>query len=153
MAIAALLVGLAPCLLPSSSSSLPLQRIRSGHRSPIMCTTSDLLELTQPTQAQNEEMGVRDWPSTVVRGSLDDECDEGAMRYVLEGTGQINCARESVQVQPNTLVRVSKAATLQWLADEGELVILSPEYKGPPLLPIAGALFLTFAALIVVSSG
>ena len=56
-------------------------------------------------------------------------------------------------VQPNTLVRVSKPATLQWLADEGELVILTPEYKGPPLLPIAGALFLTFGLLIAVSSG
>ena len=61
---------------------------------------------------------------------------------------------------PNTLVRVDGDAdsaddvVLEWGLGEGcaELVLLTPEYKGPPLLPVAGAFFVLCAALIGAST-
>ena len=116
------------------------------------------LELTQPSQAESEAMGLRDWPSTVVTGGgLNDKCDGGARRYVLEGSGTVAVAPggEPIDVVPNTLISVPGEAELRWELADGvdEMVLLTPEYKGPPLVPIAAAFFLTFAALIAVSSG
>ena len=108
----------------------------------------DGLELTTPSQAESEAMGLRDWPSTVVtqggRAAYDSAIEDGALRYVLEGTGTV-CRDdgEARKIGPNTLVRVlgTEGGALRWALDEGvdELVLLTPEYKGPPLLPVAAA--------------
>jgi hypothetical protein len=109
------------------------------------------LELTQPTQAECESMGVRDWPDTVVREKLEEACSAGALRYVLEGTGTLSCGDESISVAPNSLVKVcaDEGATLCWMPDS-ELVLLTPEYRGPPLLPIVGGFF--FACVLLVAA-
>ena len=113
------------------------------------------LTLSQPTQAENEANGVRDWPSTVISVRLEDECQAGAQRYVLEGCGTCDCDGSRFDVAPNTLVRVDADATLKWeRSGDEELVLLTPEYQGPPLLPIAGGFLAVCVALIVaVSSG
>ena len=120
-----------------------------------LCEGGSALELTQPTQAESEEMGLRDWPSTVLRNELSDPCDEGAMRYVLEGSGFVSCGGDRFAVTPNTLVRLrGSGATLLWSAESSEeMVLLTPEYKGPPLLPVVAAFLLASVGLIAVSSG
>jgi len=119
------------------------------------------LALTQPTQAEAEAMGVRDWPPTIItqggRGAFDADVEDGSLRYVLEGSGTVqrDTAGEPLAVSPNTLVRVvGEGGALRWQLDEGvdELVLLTPEYKGPPLLPVAGA-FLAACAALVVAAG
>ena len=92
------------------------------------------------------------------RSSKTDQYNEGALRYVLEGTGQLVCAGETYAVAPNTLVRVRDGMAdvpMEWTPDDGseELVLLTPEYRGPPLLPIAGSFLIVFAALIAASFG
>ena len=106
-----------------------------------------------PSQGELEQLGVRDWPQTAKQGPFDDECDAGALRYVLEGTGSV-CADgdQPVAVAVNTLVRVDSPTTLRWVPDD-ELVLLTPEYKGPNLLPFAAGFVVLMVALIAVAGG
>ena len=84
------------------------------------------LALTQPTQAEAEAMGVRDWPPTIItqggRGAFDADVEDGSLRYVLEGSGTVqrDTAGEPLAVSPNTLVRVvGEGGALRWQLDEG----------------------------------
>ena len=52
----------------------------------------------------------------------------------------------------NTLVRVDGATTLRWVPDD-ELVLLTPEYKGPNLLPFAAGFVVLMVALVAVTGG
>ena len=53
----------------------------------------------------------------------------------------------------NTLVRVDSATTLRWVPDGDELVLLTPEYKGPNLLPFAAGFVVLMVALVAVAGG
>ena len=113
------------------------------------------LSFSQPSQAESEAMGIRDWPSTVVRAPyLEEKCKPGATRYVLEGTGTVDCNGKSFAVAPNSLVKVldEDGAELRWLPDEGEMVLLTPEYQGPPLLATAGGFLVLCATLIAATA-
>ena len=103
-------------------------------------------------------MGLREWPVSAANKAFDDKCTDGGKRYVLEGSGVVICAGEKYPVVPNTLVCVRGDGTLRWEPNDAtELVLLSPEYRGPPVLPIAGGLLALFtlltAAALASSSG
>ena len=117
------------------------------------CAVSLSLTLSQPSQSEAESLGIRDWPQTATSSELVDECADGALRYVLEGTGSV-CADgdEPVAVAVNTLVRVDGGGTLRWVPDD-ELVLLTPEYKGPNLLPFAAGFVVLMVALVAVAGG
>ena len=113
------------------------------------------ITLTQPTQAECEQMGVRDWPDTVVKVYKEEEVAKGAIRYVLEGTGTVNLPDgESVPVGVGSLVKVTAedGVALRWVPDDGEMLLLTPEYQGPPLLVTAGGFVLACAALIAATA-
>ena len=133
------------------AAALVVPRAPQRSRGGVMCASSAGLELSQPSQAESEAMGLRDWPSTVVQGSLTDPCKDGGMRYVLEGSGTASRGDESLAVSVGSLVTVRGGGDVIWEADGSEMVLLTPEYNGPPLLPIAGGLFLAFAALIATT--
>ena len=118
------------------------------------CAVSLSLTLSQPSQSEAESLGVRDWPQTATSSELVDECADGALRYVLEGTGSV-CADgdEPVAVAVNTLVRVDSATTLRWVPDGDELVLLTPEYKGPNLVPFAAGFVVLMVGLVAVAGG
>lgn len=106
---------------------------------------------------------MRDWPPMASRVAFDDNCEDGAMRYVLEGSGTVSCGGDTIPIAVGMLVTVGSDATaefapralLRWTPDDecDELVLLTPEYKGVPLLPVAGAFFAMCAALIVATTG
>ena len=125
-------------------------------RADARCAVSLSFTLSQPSQAEAEEMGIREWPQSSATSELIDECADGALRYVLEGTGTVcveNGGGDPVAVAPNSLVRVGDGgATLRWVPDD-ELLLLTPEYKGPNLLPVAAGIFVLFAALLAVAGG
>ena len=122
-----------------------------------------LLMPSTPVQAELEAMGVRDWPQTSSRGAFEDECQAGARRYVLEGAGTVrarvggepSAADEQVPVAVGTMLEVTEECTLAWLPEPGckELVILTPEYKGPPLAAVGAAFALLLAVLVVAGTG
>ena len=124
-----------------------------------MSAADSRLQTSSPSQAESEEMGLRDWPSTVVdAGGLDERCDVGAMRYVLEGEGTVtdSATGTTVKVKPNSLVRVlaEDGAELQWVPAPPcqELVLLTPEYRGPSLLPVVGGFAVACVALIAATA-
>ena len=116
------------------------------------CRVALSLSFSSPSQAEAEAMGIRDWPQTFTSDVYIDECDAGARRYVLEGTGSVCIVDggEPVPIAPNSLVTVDSAATLRWSPD-GELILLTPEYKGPNLLPIAAGLVVLTAGLFAIA--
>ena len=145
--LAALLATLAGALVIRSPGA-------AGRSSTARCAVSLSLTLSQPSQSEAESLGIRDWPQTATSAELVDECADGALRYVLEGTGSV-CADgdEPVAVAVNTLVRVDGATTLRWVPDGDELVLLTPEYKGPNLLPFVGGFVVLMVALVAVAGG
>ena len=145
--VAALLATLAGALVVRSPST-------AGRCSTARCAVSLSLTLSQPSQSEAESIGIRDWPQTATSSELVDECADGALRYVLEGTGSV-CADgdEPVAVAVNTLVRVDGATTLRWVSDGDELVLLTPEYKGPNLLPFAAGFVVLMVGLVAVAGG
>lgn len=145
--VAALLATLAGALVVRSPST-------AGRCSTARCAVSLSLTLSQPSQSEAESIGIRDWPQTATSSELVDECADGALRYVLEGTGSV-CADgdEPVAVAVNTLVRVDGATTLRWVPDGDELVLLTPEYKGPNLLPFAAGFVVLMVGLVAVAGG
>ena len=145
--VAALLATLAGALVIRSPGT-------AGRSSTARCAVSLSLTLSQPSQSEAESLGIRDWPQTATSSELVDECADGALRYVLEGTGSV-CADgdEPVAVAVNTLVRVDGGGTLRWVPDADELVLLTPEYKGPNLLPFAAGFVVLMVALVAVAGG
>ena len=112
--------------------------------------------LSSPSQAECEVLGIRDWPSQARSTAYEESCAEGAMRYVLEGSGAVTCGEDVMTrtpVGPNSLVRVTSDDTLQWSLDDGtdKLVVLTPEYQGPPLAIVAGIFAVLCVGLIAVS--
>ena len=103
--VAALLATLAGALVIRSPGT-------AGRSYTARCAVSLSLTLSQPSQSEAESLGIRDWPQTATSAELVDECADGALRYVLEGTGSV-CADgdEPVAVAVNTLVRVDGATT------------------------------------------
>ena len=111
------------------------------------------ITLTQPTQAECEQMGVRDWPDTVVKVYKEEEVAKGAIRYVLEGTGTVNLPDgESVPVGVGSLVKVTAedGVALRWVPDDGEMLLLTPEYRDRLLVTAGG--HISLRALIAATA-
>jgi len=154
-----------PLLLPAHAGTRapPPRCLGAGGDGPddaAIAGDQPMMTLSEPTQQESESMGIRDWPASARKLPFEDECAGGALRYVLEGRGSVACGSERYSVGPNSLVSVSpseQSVTLEWTSEDGgadgELVLLTPEYKGPPLLPFAAAFFACCAGLVAVSSG
>ena len=112
--------------------------------------------IQSPTQAEAESLGIRDWPSTARKAPFEEECAEGALRYVLEGRGAVTSGvNTSVAIAPNSLLSVTTdSSSLSWTLDEDcdELVVLTPEYQGPPIALVAGVFAILCIGLILGSS-
>ena len=78
----------------------------------------------------------------------------GNREYVRYGSLTFNPNTKSFAVAPNSLVKVldEDGAELRWLPDEGEMVLLTPEYQGPPLLATAGGFLVLCATLIAATA-
>ena len=123
-----------------------------------------VLTPSSPSQEELEVQGVRDWPQTSNRGPFEDVCEAGALRYVLQGSGTVRARMgdapapedPEVSVDIGTMLEVSEPCTLVWMPDNKlGFVLLTPEYKGPPLLAVGAAFFVLFGGLIagVVGGG
>ena len=100
-------------------------------------------------------MGLRDWPQQLHREPFTDECNGGTRRYVLEGSGTVSSGEgDSAAVGPNALITVDESCTLTWAFGDGveEIVLLTPEYQGPPLFAVAAAFALMTAGLAVLAA-
>jgi len=105
-------------------------------------------------------MGIREWPGmcvsrgTAQRGEYEEKCAAGALRYVLEGEGVVSTEDgDEVEVGPNSLIEVIDESILVWTVAENfnEMIILTPEYKGPSLAIVAALLATVSFALVALT--
>jgi len=114
-----------------------------------------------PSQSSCESLGVRDWPSSSFSSSsLLDPCPGGSLRYVLSGEGTVGEEEEDggvrgeVSFGVGTLVEVEgdDGAVLRWTGKGGgEVVLLTPEYRGLPVPAIAAGFLLMLAGTVALS--
>jgi hypothetical protein len=113
------------------------------------------VSITTPSSDAAVQMGIREWPQQLKKGSWDETSAEGQtlVRYVLDGEGilEIEAAespKRTTNLTPGTLVEVSGDASLSWRA-EGEMIILTPGFEeGGKFLGVAVAVIIIFGALV-----
>ena len=124
-----------------------------------MSSSSPRTDVSVPSQAQCESLGVREWPQQSKKGSWTETLAPGKslVRYVLEGTGSLKIVTgdgtKPISVKPGTLVEIetggdtsSSAVQLEWACDANcsEMILLTPgfEESGVFLGVVAGILVL-----------
>uniref|UniRef100_A0A7S4AEF7 Uncharacterized protein n=1 Tax=Pseudo-nitzschia australis TaxID=44445 RepID=A0A7S4AEF7_9STRA len=124
-----------------------------------MSSSSLRTDVSVPSQAECESLGVREWPQQSKKGSWTETVAPGKslVRYVLEGTGSLKIVTgdgtKPISVKPGILVEVetggdasSSAVELVWACDANcsEMILLTPgfEESGVFLGVVAGILVL-----------
>jgi len=112
------------------------------------------LYVAKASMEDKEELGIREWMSNTFKPGKEDKCKTDSYRYVLQGTGRAICpeTNENFGVSPNTLVRTKMDCTLKWQPDDEEIVVLTPEYIGFPLLIVFPTLLALVVALIAAAN-
>ena len=116
-----------------------------------------------PSQAECEDLGIREWPSQVKQGSWTEtaDADQTLTRYVLEGEGTLavadneDASKQSYTLTPGILVTVTGPAALSWQVKSttSDMILLTPSYEeGGLLLAVAGFLLLLLGALFALPS-
>eukprot|EP00566_Odontella_aurita_P022405 CAMPEP_0113551314 /NCGR_PEP_ID=MMETSP0015_2-20120614/14458_1 /TAXON_ID=2838 /ORGANISM="Odontella" /LENGTH=139 /DNA_ID=CAMNT_0000452197 /DNA_START=192 /DNA_END=608 /DNA_ORIENTATION=- /assembly_acc=CAM_ASM_000160 len=91
---------------------------RRGRGKVVLCQSR--VEVKSPTPDEAAEMGTRDWPQQLKRGSWSENIGGGksAVRYVLDGTGTVESFSDDgqlkSQVGPGSLVEATGPIVLEW---------------------------------------
>jgi hypothetical protein len=116
------------------------------------------VSVTNPTPDAAADMGIRDWPQQLKKGSWQETSADGQtlIRYILDGTGVLEvetseASKSTTKLSPGTLVEISCGSTLSWKADN-ELIILTPSFEeGGLFIGALAVMLVTFVALIASS--
>lgn len=119
-------------------------------------STSNKISVTFPPPDEAADMGIRDWPAQVKNGQWQESVKEGTMRYVLDGSGEVESSENGVsliKVEPGTLINVAEDCTLSWkCSGDDSMTILTPTYEdGSALAAVAGILLATIIFLVTNS--
>ena len=124
------------------------------------------IKITNPSPDSAAEMGIRDWPQQLKKGTWDENAGEGQtlVRYVLDGTGSLEITTGATndgndddsspkttttnKLAPGTLIEVTGESTLSWRADD-EIIILTPGFEeGGKFLGVLALMVVSFVALL-----
>jgi hypothetical protein len=115
------------------------------------------VSVTTPSPDAAAEMGIRDWPQQLKKGSWTDASGPGQtlVRYVLDGTGTVEIVTnndsitKSSTIGPGTLIEVTGEAKLSWESSSSEMILLTPGFEeGGKLLGVAALMVIVCGALI-----
>jgi len=121
-------------------------------------------QVSTPSPEEAAEMGARDWPQQIKKGTWVEEITQGDVktRYVLEGAGTLVASTDNdggastSRVGPGTLVEATGPVKLEWevkgKAVNNEMIILTPGYEQQGLLLAVAGLFLVLCGSLVVFS-
>ena len=143
------------------------RRTRTAPSSFLAMASISRTDVSVPSQAQCEALGVREWPQQSKKGSWNENVapENSLVRYVLEGTGSLAItsstesgddaqATQSVSVKPGTLVQIeagSPAIQLEWKCDVNcpEIILLTPGFEeGNVFLGVIAGILVLFGALL-----
>mmetsp|Transcript_16004 Transcript_16004/g.39197 ORF Transcript_16004/g.39197 Transcript_16004/m.39197 type:complete len:158 (+) Transcript_16004:156-629(+) len=113
------------------------------------------VSVTNPSSDDAADMGIRDWPQQLKKGTWNEEAKEGQtlIRYILDGTGVLDTeaddlGQKSYKLTPGTLVEITGQASLDWKAKD-ELIVLTPGFEeGGKFIGVLVVMLLTFGALL-----
>ena len=149
------------CLLfVSASGFLPISS-RLSQVNPqsknVLCMAE--IKITNPSQDEAADMGIRDWPGQLKKGTWEENSGNGQtlVRYVLDGTGSLeiesigDSSKSSKKLSPGTLVEVTGESVLSWQADE-EMLLLTPGFEeGGKFLAVLAGLVALLLSIVTLS--
>jgi uncharacterized cupin superfamily protein len=110
--------------------------------------------ISSPSLDQAAEMGVRDWPQQLKKGTWSEQVPEGRMliRYILDGTGtlQVNGGKRTT-VGPGALIEINGDASVEWKASD-EMIILTPGFEEGGKLLIVAIFFAVLCVSLLATS-
>ena len=107
------------------------------------------------------EMGVREWPFSDRKDGAEETVPAGAQRYVLKGTGTVECSDyaggvgddEPQSVGPGSLVECEAQTNLRWRADDGQFTVLTPSFEDWTEYLSTVAILILFFGFLLANAG
>ena len=106
-------------------------------------------------------MGVREWPFSDRKDGAEETVPAGAQRYVLKGTGTVECSDyaggvgddEPQSVGPGSLVECEAQTNLRWRADDGQFTVLTPSFEDWTEYLSTVAILILFFGFLLANAG
>ena len=107
------------------------------------------------------EMVVREWPFSDRADGAEETVPAGTQRYVLKGTGTVECSDyaggvaedEPKSVGPGSLVECEAQTNLRWRPDDGQFTVLTPSFEDWTEYLSTVAILILFFGFLLANAG
>ena len=145
LAVAILLARAAALTPPTPARARPRTALRS-------------IKVTYLEPDAAAEMGVREWPFSDRKDGAEETVPAGAQRYVLKGTGTVECSDyaggvgddEPQSVGPGSLVECEAQTNLKW---NGDFTVLTPSFEDWTEYLSTVAILILFFGFLLANAG
>ena len=125
------------------------------------CTALRSIKVTYIEPDAAAEMGVREWPFSDRADGAEETVPAGTQRYVLKGTGTVECSDyaggvaedEPKSVGPGSLVECEAQTNLRWRADDGQFTVLTPSFEDWTEYLSTVAILILFFGFLLANAG
>ena len=146
------LIAAALLLAPASTLTAPPARARPRR------TALKSIKVTYLEPDAAAEMGVREWPFSDRKDGAEETVPAGAQRYVLKGTGTVECSNyaggvgddEPQSVGPGSLVECEAQTNLKW---NGDFTVLTPSFEDWTEYLSTVAILILFFGFLLANAG
>ena len=146
------LIAVALLLAPAAALTAPPARARPRR------TALKSIKVTYLEPDAAAEMGVREWPFSDRKDGAEETVPAGAQRYVLKGTGTVECSDyaggvaddEAQTVGPGSLVECVAQTNLKW---NGDFTVLTPSFEDWTEYLSTVAILILFFGFLLANAG
>ena len=146
------LIAVALLTAPASTLTAPAPRARPRR------TALKSIKVTYIEPDAAAEMGVREWPFSDRKDGAEETVPAGAQRYVLKGTGTVECSDyaggvgddEPQSVGPGSLVECEAQTNLKW---NGDFTVLTPSFEDWTEYLSTVAILILFFGFLLANAG
>ena len=145
-------IAVALLLAPAAALTAPPARARPRR------TALKSIKVTYLEPDAAAEMGVREWPFSDRKDGAEETVPAGAQRYVLKGTGTVECSDyaggvaddEAQTVGPGSLVECQAQTNLKW---NGDFTVLTPSFEDWTEYLSTVAILILFFGFLLANAG
>jgi len=146
------LIAVAILTAPAAALTAPPARARPRR------TALKSIKVTYLEPDAAAEMGVREWPFSDRKDGAEETVPAGAQRYVLKGTGTVECSDyaggvaedEAQTVGPGSLVECEAQTNLKW---NGDFTVLTPSFEDWTEYLSTVAILILFFGFLLANAG
>ena len=146
------LIAVALLTAPAAALTAPPARARPRR------TALKSIKVTYLEPDAAAEMGVREWPFSDRKDGAEETVPAGAQRYVLKGTGTVECSDyaggvgddEPQSVGPGSLVECEAQTNLKW---NGDFTVLTPSFEDWTEYLSTVAILILFFGFLLANAG